>query len=214
LYAEMRLRLLVLFALLPLAAHARSPIRRPPPPPIHLTATIEQGVYAGKLTLGFENITRRTYTMPIRVLAGVIDYDWLTVEIIGEHGTKTLRFMHDRDRSATQSITLEPNATHVETIDLDPLTTDLVPGRYMVRVIWELPEGFLVATANTTTMVPYKCGLLVASRDISPPLAKSPSPSKTKLPQLLGAAAILALLAALVLARRGAAAARVPHSLV
>ena len=200
----------VTMSLVPSLASARSPIRHhvalePPPVRYSIGAALERGLHAGRLVLAFYNTDdTRALELPIRVVADTIQYDWLTVELANATTTRTLSFVTERTKASTQTVRVEPHGIYFETIDLDPLTEDLPPGDYDVRVSW---DGH-VTTA--TTFVPYRCGLVYAHS--LPPLPRSPSPSK--LPYVLGGLAFFALLVASRLAKRaGTADGCVPCSL-
>ena len=216
----MRLRWLLLalvtLSLLPSLASARSVVllKQPPVRPnidYTIGAAFEPGLHAGKLVLAFYNRDQsRSIEMPIRVLAGTVQYDWLTVEISNVTTSRTLTFVEDRDRSATQMATIGPQATVFETIDLDPMTADLPPGEYAVDVTW---AGHY---AKTITRVPYRCGLAYSHMSQSPVLpsfTSSPAaPSPSKLPYLLGGLALASLVTARIAKRAGTADRRVPCS--
>lgn len=198
----MRLRWLLIaiatLTLAPAVASAR-PIMRPAP--YTADAAIERGVFAGTLVVTFENPSPTPVALPIRVAAGTIHYDGLTIVLSNRWTTRTLRFADDRDRAVVETVRLAPHAVHVERIDLDEHTRDLPPGDYDVAVTW---DGQPVTLASPTTFVPYRCGLQVA-----PPAPPAPSPSKW--PYVLGGLAGLALgVAALLAKRAGTAAGRVP----
>lgn len=196
----------ITMSLSPVIASARSPIRRPieveVAPRYSLGAAIDPGVYAGKLVLAFYNPNAtRSIELPIRVVADTIQYDWLTVELSNATTSRTLSFVADRTKSAVQTVVIEPMRFHLETIDLDPMTHDLPPGDYDVRVTWD-GEVTTTTTTTTTTFAPSRCGL--SYRAASEPVPPSPS---SKLPYVLAALAIAALLA-----RAGTAGVRVPCS--
>jgi hypothetical protein len=212
----MRLRWLLLaivtMSLVPSLASARSfhPPRielEEPAPSYTIGAAIEHGMHAGKLVLAFYNTSGKPLELPIRVVADTIQYDWLTVELSSATHTRTLRFVEDRDRSATQTVVIAPGGMHFETIDLDPKTQDLPPGEYTVRITW---DGQLTQTSTTTEafMPPLHCGLTYASYAL---MTAPRSPSK--LPYVLGGLAIASLLVGLLLQKRaGTADVRVPCS--
>jgi len=199
-------------SLFPSLASARSPIRHhvveivePPPVRYSIGAALERGLHAGKLVLAFYNTDdQRALELPIRVVADTIQYEWLTVELANATTSRTLSFVTTRTKAVPQTVRIEPHGIYFETIDLDPLTQDLPPGDYDVRVSW---DG---QVTTTTTFVPYRCGLAYAQS-----LAPSPrSPSPSKLPYLLGGLAFVALFAARRLAKRaGTADGCVPCSL-
>jgi hypothetical protein len=194
--------LLLVLVLSTVPALARTPIhdRRPPP----LAAAIEPGLHAGTLVLAFHNAGDEPLALPIRVRAGVIDYDWLTVELTNGTTTRTLDFTHERTKASIETVTIPAFGTHVERIDLDALTADLPRGPYDVHVRWR--SDVLNADAHTTTMLEYfRCGLAYA-----PPPPPPPAPSK--LPYLLGGLALAGLVVGWRLAKRpGSDDARVPH---
>lgn len=197
--------LLVLLLVGSAPAFARSPIVRQPPPP--LTATVEPGLHAGKLVLELHNASESPLVLPIRVRAGdAIDYDSLTVELTNQTETRVLTFSRMRDKSVMETVTIPAFGSHIETIDLDPLTGDLPRGPYSVTVKWRSEQ--LNADAHAMTTLEYfRCGLAYATPP--PPPAAPPS----KLPYVLGSLALASLIAGRWLVKRaGTDGAHVPHS--
>jgi hypothetical protein len=199
----------VTMSLLPSIASARSPIRIDPDilsgerMPYSIGAAVEGGS-TGDLIIAFYNPDPiHAIEVPMRVLADTVQYDWLTVEIKNADVSRTLRFVQDRDRSAVETVRIQPRGLHFETIDLDAHTSTLPAGDYDVIVTW---DGLVTTTKLTSTHVQYVCGGMV------PPPLKQNSPSG-KLPFVLAGLAIAPLLLALGLAKRaGTAAERVPCS--
>lgn len=128
-------------------------------PPPALTIHMKPGLHAGTLSI-------------LATELGPSE-GGLVVELSNATLTRTLRF-----RSFD---------THFESLDLDPVTSDLAPGEYGVVVRW----GEHVA--QTKTFVPYRCGLTY-----QPP--KPPAPSK--LPYLLTGLAFAGFVVALRLRKR------------
>ena len=207
----MRTRWLVLavvtMSLLPSIASARSPIRRLEPAfsgehmPYSIGAAVES---TGNLVIAFYNPDPlHSIEVPMRVVADTVQYDWLTVEIKNAGFARTLRFVTDRERSAVETVRIQPRGLHFETIDLDAHTATLPAGDYDVIVTW---DGLVTTTKLTSTRVAYVCGGSL------PPVTKQDSPS-SKLPFVLGGFAIASLLFGLGLAKRaGTAVERVPCS--
>ena len=187
-------------------AFARSPHVEPVPP---VAAMVEQGSHAGTLVLTFHNDRDEALTLPIRVRADTIQYDWLTVTLSNATTTRALTFVRDRDKSTVESVTIPPYESHVERIDLDPLTADLPRGEYNVVIRWDQPT--LDALIQTTVFLPphYRCGLSMMAP--APP-APAPHSPASKWPYVLGGLATL-LVAFGLSKRAGTADGRVPCSL-
>lgn len=188
----MRLRWLLLLVLMPSIAAAH---RLRTGEPYRIGAATSPGLHAGTLVLAFHNPNDLPIDVPMRARAG----DEIVVELANATATTT-RTLHVGAALAVDTVQIEPHGVHLESIDLDPLTSDLPPGDYDVHVIWH--DRY----AATTTFAPWHCGL------VAPPPEPPSSPSK--LPYVLGALASIGLLAAWRIGRRGAGDARMPHSLV
>ena len=211
----MRLRWLLLavvtMSLMPSLASARRPIVHASPAvqatPTDYSIGAAVNDDANQLILTFYNPNTFAIELPVRVVSDHIDYDWLTVEVSSATFSHTIRFSHDREKSAEQTARIEPSGLHFETIDLGPQTRNLPAGTYDVRVTWNKQ---VTTTTMTSTYVPLRCGLTYESyRYNLPPQPASPS----KWPYVLGGFGFVALLVGMLLQKRaGAAYARVPCS--
>ena len=120
------------------------------------------------VVLTFENKTDRKIHMPIRVRSNETMWDWLTVKLTRDGATRTIAFIHDRDKSFYEFVDLAPGAKVDEPIDLAAWTFSdgdpLAPGTYSLEATWDTlamsdgPKVKLTATATLAIAAPVDSG--------------------------------------------------------
>jgi hypothetical protein len=149
--------------------------------PVTMTATAARG----RLELAFTNTSAAKVAIARHVIgARLPNYDWLTVELDGPGGKRTLGFVQARDESGVITVEVAPGATHVETIDLvqwsveGPAGAPLAPGTYQLRAAWDTSKetrAVGVVASATAMLVVEPPGTAACTND------GIPDPSKTRM---------------------------------
>ncbi len=147
--------------------------------PIAMTAAAARG----RLTLTFTNTSAAPVTMATQFTgARLPNYDWLTVELAGPGGVRTMGFVQPRYRSGLDSVDLAPGAAHTEIIDLIEWASEgagavaLAPGSYRVTARWDASRpvaGAPFVGVATTTMAIVAPAAGPCSNDGLPPASAS-----------------------------------------
>ncbi len=126
--------------------------------PIAMTATAARG----RLALTFTNTSAAPVTMATHITgARLPNHDWLTVELTGPGGVRSIGFVQPRYRGGLVTVELAPGATHTEVIDLIEWASEgagaasLAPGSYAITARWDasrVAAGAPFVGVATTTM--------------------------------------------------------------
>jgi hypothetical protein len=121
------------------------------PPELPPSLTLMASTTGTTLHLTFTNVSTEPIDMPIRVHAGELHYDWLTIDVFEpvyalpdeEHddrqALRTLTFVEERTKAGVQTVRIAPAGSHLETIDLARWLAKQPPlwaGPYELRIRW------------------------------------------------------------------------------
>ncbi len=125
--------------------------------PLALTAT----THGSALDLTFKNTGKSPVTMTTHVKAGLDHYDWLTVQLAGKQGKRTLHFIETRTKAIPIDETIAPGASLTRSVDLvlwsihsDNTGGPLEAGAYDVDVVWDATQPKQKLTATTKLVIP------------------------------------------------------------
>ncbi len=101
--------------------------------------------HGSTLDLTFKNTSAAPVKLTTHVRAGLDHYDWLTVELAGKPGKRTLHFIESRTKAIPIDETIAAGASLTRSVDLvswslrgDNAGGPLEPGAYQVEVTWDM----------------------------------------------------------------------------